>query len=130
VNRNRGRAALVIGAIIIGSALAGAGIDHVMYQHGRRPRGGPPGSATPQEAAKRRADILDHMTKDLDLSAGQRAGIDSVMQRSDSALRVVRGEMEPRLRQIFDGSRTEIMARLDSNQRAKFDKLRPPKRRF
>jgi hypothetical protein len=127
---NRRRAALVIGAIVIGSALAGAGIDHVMYQHGRRQRGGPPGSGTPQEAAKRRAEILDHMTRDLDLSAGQRAGIDSVMQRSDSALRIVRGEMEPRLRQIYDGSRSEIMARLDSTQRVKFTKLRPPRRRF
>jgi hypothetical protein len=129
VNANRLRAALVIAAIVIGSALAGAGIDHWAMRNARRSRGGPPGSSTPQEAAKRRAEILDRMTKDLELSAGQRAGIDSVMQRTDSALRVVRSEMQPRLRQIFDSSRAEIASRLDSTQRVKFAKLQPPKRR-
>jgi hypothetical protein len=112
---------------VIGSALAGAGIDHWATRIARRGRGGPPGSSTPKEAAKRRADMLDHMTKDLDLSAAQRAGIDSVMQRTDSALRVVRGEMQPRLTQIFDNSRAEIASRLDSTQRVKFAKQPPPR---
>jgi hypothetical protein len=44
------------------------------------------------------------------------------MQRTDSALRVVRGEMQPRLRQIFDSSRAEISARLDSVQRVEYAK--------
>jgi hypothetical protein len=127
VNANRARAASIIAAIVIGSALAGAGIDHWATRNARRGRGGPPGSSTPKEAAKRRADMLDHMTKDLDLSAAQRAGIDSVMQRTDSALRVVRGEMQPRLTQIFDNSRAEIASRLDSTQRVKFAKQPPPR---
>jgi hypothetical protein len=127
VNANRARAAIIIAAIVIGSALAGAGIDHWATRNARRGRGGPPGSSTPKEAAKRRADMLDHMTKDLDLSAAQRAGIDSVMQRTDSALRVVRGEMQPRLTQIFDNSRAEIASRLDSTQRVKFAKQPPPR---
>ena len=59
------------------------------------------------------------MTKTLDLSASQRAGIDSVMQRTDSALRVI----QPQLRQIFENSRAEIRSRLDSTQRIKFDAL-------
>jgi hypothetical protein len=129
VNASRLRAALVIAAIVIGSVLAGAGMDHWAMRNARRARGGPLGSSTPQEAAKRRAEILDRMTKELELSAGQRAGIDSVMQRTDSALRVVRMEMQPRLRQIFDSSRAEIASRLDSTQRVKFAKREPPKRR-
>ena len=64
--------------------------------------------------------MLDRMTKDLDLSASQRAGIDSVMQRSDSSLRAIRTEMQPRLKQVFQASRVEIEARLDSAQRVKF----------
>lgn len=127
MSTTRGRAALVIAAIVVGCLLAGAGIDHWAMRNVRRNR--PPGSGTPEEAAKRRADALDRMTKDLDLSPTQRAGIDSVMQRTDSALHVVRSEMQPRLRQIFDASRAEITARLDSAQRVKFAERQPPKRR-
>jgi hypothetical protein len=129
VNTNRARAVLVIAAIAIGCLLAGAGIDHWAMRNTRRGRGGPPGSATPEEAAKRRAEILDRMTKDLDLTPTQRTGIDSVLQRTDSALRVVRSEMQPRLRQIFDASRSEISARLDSTQRVKLARRDPAKRR-
>jgi hypothetical protein len=128
MNAARARAAIVIAAIAIGSALAGAGIDHWALRHARRGRGGP-GSGTPEQAAKRRADMLERMTRDLGLSPAQRAGIDSVMQRTDSSLRVVRREMQPRLRKIFDDSRVEIAARLDSAQRVKFAQQNPPKRR-
>ena len=72
--------------------------------------------------------MLERLTKDLNLTPPQRAAIDSIMQRTDSALRIVRGEMQPRLTQIFDGSRAEISARLDSTQREKF-KRRPPRGR-
>jgi hypothetical protein len=129
VNTSRVRAALIIAAIAIGCLVAGAGIDHWAMRNARRGRGGPPGSSTPEEASKRRAEILDAMTKDLDLSPVQRVGIDSVMQRTDSALRAVRREAQPRVRQILDASRAEIAARLDSAQRVRFAKQPPPKRR-
>ena len=127
---DRARAALIIAAIAIGSAIAGAGIDRWVVGHGpRRGRGGgPPGAQSPEAAARRRAEMLERMTKDLNLTATQRAGIDSVMQRTDSALRVVRGEMEPRVRQILDSSRAHISARLDSAQRVKFAAQRRPRR--
>jgi hypothetical protein len=94
---NRARAALVVAAIVVGSMIAGAGIDHWLSRNGR-PHRPPPGAATPEEAARHRNEALDRMTKELGLSPTQRAGIDSVMQRTDSALRVVRSEMQPRLR--------------------------------
>jgi Spy/CpxP family protein refolding chaperone len=129
MNQGRARAALIVAAIAVGCAIAGAGIDRWVVMHGpRHGRGGPLGALSPEAAARRRAEMLERMTKDLKLTPTQRAGIDSVMQRTDSALRVVRGEMEPRLRQIFDSSRAQISARLDSAQRVKFAAQRPPRR--
>jgi Spy/CpxP family protein refolding chaperone len=128
VNTSRIRAALIIAAIAIGCLLAGAGIDRWAMRNARRGRGGPLGSATPEETSRRRAESLDRMTKDLDLTPTQRAGIDSVMQRTDSALHAVRSEIQPRLRQIFEASRAEIAARLDSTQRVKLARRDPAKR--
>jgi hypothetical protein len=125
VNPARLRAALVISAIALGSALAGAAVDHWIVRHARH-RGR--FDQTPEEQERRRKEMLARMTKELDLSTAQRAGIDSVMQRTDSALGVVRSAMQPQLRQIFESSRAEISARLDSTQRVKFEKMRPPKR--
>ena len=122
------RAALIIAAIVIGSAIAGAGLDRVLVMRGgRHYRGGGPrsGEMPPEMTARRRAAMLERMTKDLNLTPPQRAAIDSIMQRTDSSLGVVRGEMQPRLTQIFDSSRAAISARLDSAQRETF-KRRPP----
>ena len=130
MNPSRARAGLIIAAIAIGSAIAGAGIDRWVVTHSpRRPgRGGPASSMSPEAAARRRAEMFDRMTKDLSLTPAQRVGIDSIMQRTDSSLRIVRREMQPRLTAIFDSSRTQIAARLDSAQRVKFAQQRPPRR--
>ena len=125
---SRLRAGVVIALIGVCSALAGAALDRVAVQRmaHRHPQGqAGPGRGSPEQDARRRRDMMDRMTKDLDLSASQRAGIDSVMQRSDSSLRAIRTEMQPRLRQVFQGSRVEIEARLDSAQRIKFAESRP-----
>ena len=125
---SRARAALVIAAIAFGSAIAGAGIDRWLVSRGpRHGRGGgaPFGNVSPEAAARRRGEMLERMSKDLHLTPAQRAGIDSIMQRTDSALRVVRGEMQPRLTQIFESSRAGISARLDSTQRVKFAQRQP-----
>jgi len=121
----RVRAGLVIAAVVVASAIAGAAVEHAVMQH--RPfrdggwRGGPP----PEMEARRRGEMLDHMTRDLSLTPAQRAGIDSIFQRTDSSLRSIRREMQPRLREVFERSRVEINARLDSTQRAKFAARRP-----
>ncbi len=126
----RMRAAMVIALIIVCSALAGAAVERVVNQRmlvRRRPpvgQGGP-GRDSREQDTRHRAELLDRMTKELDLSAAQRAGIDSVMQRTDSSLRAIRTEMQPRLHQVFQGSRAEIEARLDSTQRTKFAKSLP-----
>jgi hypothetical protein len=86
-----------------------------------------PGRGSPEQDLKRRNDMLDRMSTQLTLSASQRQGIDSVMQRTDSSLRAIRAEMQPRLQQVFVASRSEIEARLDSAQRVKFKAMQPPR---
>lgn len=126
---SRRRAGLVIALVVVCSALAGAALDRVAVQrmgHHRSPGQGGPGRGSPEQDARRRSDMMNRMTKELDLSTTQRAGIDSVMKRTDSSLRAIRTEMQPRLKQVFQGSRVEIEARLDSTQRIKFAKSHPP----
>jgi hypothetical protein len=121
---------LVIAAVVVASAIAGAAVDrNVVMRNVRRGgggggwgpgRGGPP----PEMEARRRTEMLDRMTKELSLTPAQRAGLDSVFQRTDSSLRAIRREMQPRLKQVFETSRAEMNARLDSAQRVKLASMR------
>ena len=128
------RAGIVIGLIVVCSALAGAAVERVVTQRMVRHRpGGPggvggPGRGAPPDSV-RRAEMLDRMTKDLSLTPAQRAGIDSVMRHTDSSLRAIRTEMQPRLEHVFQGSRAEIGARLTPEQKTKFETSMPQRRR-
>lgn len=118
------RAGLVIAAVAVASAIAGAAIDRSLLM--RRPQMRPDGARRgPPQALEqgRRTAMLDRMSKELALTPVQRAGLDSIFQRTDSALREVRRESQPRLKQIFERSTAEINARLDSTQRVKFAQL-------
>ena len=119
------RAGVVVALIVVCSALAGAAAERLLLQRtwARRPgASGGPGHNSPEQDARRRNEMLDRMTKELNLSRTQRAGIDSVMTRADSSLRAIRTEMHPRLKLVFQDSRAEIESRLDSAQRVTFAK--------
>lgn len=139
-------AALVIASIVVASGIAGAAIDRAFVVRGggraqRAPSsvgggggggggGGRGGRLSPEVEAKRRSDMLDRMSRELALTPAQRAGFDSVMQRTDSSLRAVRREMQPKIQQVFEVSRAEMVARLDTTQRVKFNAMRrggPPR---
>jgi hypothetical protein len=111
----------VVGAIAIASAIAGAAIDRSFLV--RPPRRGPRpgGPSTPEQDARRRAEMLERITKDLALTPAQRLAVDSVFVRTDSSLRAIRGEMQPRIQQALERSRADIAARLDAGQRVKFE---------
>ena len=130
---DRLRAAVVIALIVVCSALAGAAVERLVFDRAgaRRPGGGPggPWRGSPEQDARRRNDMLDRMTKELGLTAPQRGGIDSVMKRTDSSLRAIRTEMQPRLEQVFQSSRAEIGAKLTAEQKAKFETTMPVRRR-
>ena len=124
------RAGLVIGALVIASAIAGAAIDRSMLARRGPPRGGGDGGrrSYQEQEDHRRTDMLDRLTKELSLTAPQRAGLDSIFQRTDSSLRAIRRETQPRIQQVFERSKAEVDARLDAAQREKFAKMRPPGR--
>ncbi|MES2176998.1 MAG: hypothetical protein V4550_03960 [Gemmatimonadota bacterium] len=131
---SRMRAGGVLALIAVCSALAGAALDRVAVQRMGRHRGGgqpvAPGGPggrdrfSPEADAKRRGEMLDRMTTSLDLTAAQRGGLDSVMKHTDSSLRAIRLEMQPKIRAVFDSSRVAMLARLDQQQRAKFEASR------
>jgi Spy/CpxP family protein refolding chaperone len=124
---SRLRAGIVIGLIALCSAVAGAAVERSIIQRVIARRRPPPlmGGArfTREMDTRRRTDMLDRMTKDLTLTATQRAGIDSVMQHSDSLLHDIRLEIQPRLEQVLANSRAAIDARLAPEQRAKYEAM-------
>ena len=122
---SRTRAVLVIVAIVVGSALAGAAVDHaIVLRNPRRFRPVPFGS-TARAAETRRSDMLKRLTDELSLRPDQRAAIDSIMQHTDSLLRDVRLETQPRVQKVLDESRKQIESRLDASQRATFAARQP-----
>ena len=121
------RAGLVIGALVIASGIAGAAIDRALIMRNRPSREGPRRLPDGGEQ-RRRTEMLDRMATDLSLTAAQRAGIDSIFQRTDSSLRAIRRETQPRIQQVFEQSKRDVHARLDPAQREKFARMQPPGR--
>lgn len=109
---------------MIASGIAGAAIDRslLMRRPAMRPDGGRRGPPQALEQGRRNA-MLERMEKDLSLTPAQRAGLDSIFQRTDSSLRAIRRETQPRIQQIFEHSTAEVNARLDPAQREKFAKM-------
>jgi hypothetical protein len=119
------RAGLVIGAVVIASGIAGAAIDRALIMRTSQAREGdgrPPrawgGSGRPHRDARPDGDgPLAH--------AAQRAGPRLDLPRTDSSLRAIRRETQPRIQQVFEQSKADVNARLDPAQREKFAKMRP-----
>ena len=79
-----------------------------------------PFGGTAQAAETRRSEMLERLTDELSLRADQRIAIDSIMQHTDSLLRELRIETQPRVRKVLEESRRQIESRLDSGQRVTF----------
>ena len=122
----RVRAGLVIGAVVIASGIAGAAIDRaVLTRRGSRGGDGRRGGPPPEWEQRRRTQMLDNLTRELSLTPAQRAGLDSIFQRTDSTLRAIRRETQPRIQEVMERSKADINARLEPAQREKFATLRP-----
>ena len=119
----RGRAAMILVVVALCGGLAGAAVERLVVQRFfvHRQRGGGPPSQEQQGEHRRK--LLDDMSTTLSLTPVQRTAIDSIMKRTDSTLRAIRREMQPRTIAELDSSRAAIIAQLDSTQRVKFEKI-------
>ena len=74
------------------------------------------------EAMRKR--IVERMAGQLDLSAGQRQQLDSILESQGAAFEAIRHETEPRLRSLVDSSMTAVNQILNPDQQSKWQQLR------
>lgn len=87
------------------------------------PMGGPHMGGHDGEFGMRR-NMVDHLSRELDLSASQRTKLDSVMERQAAAFKKIREETQPRIKALVDSSHAQIDQLLTPEQRAKYAKMR------
>lgn len=125
----------VIALILIAHTLAGVAggmaIEHaILHRHG--PMGFGPGrpgdrfSRGDSLAARRdmEARMAGHLARELDLDAGQRLQLDSLIPRQQARFESLRHEFDPRLGALLDSSSVEIEAILHPDQLARWQEIR------
>jgi Spy/CpxP family protein refolding chaperone len=107
--------AFLIGAFIAGAAVGVAGDRTIEHRY---PREGP-----------RRP--MDRMSRELNLTASQRAAFDSILDRRETQIQALYAPIRPQLdslnaigRGIKDSTHEQLRRVLNDEQRAKFDKMR------
>jgi hypothetical protein len=107
-----------LAGIAIGAALDRA-VEHRRMMSivvgGRVPKGPPP---------EARRWVLSRLQRELNLSPGQRAQVDSVLARREADVRALMIEMRPRFEAISDRTRRDIQAALTPDQQKRFTEMR------
>jgi Spy/CpxP family protein refolding chaperone len=109
----------VVAVLIVGVAIGIVG-THLFYAQKFRRPDGPPGLMG--------RSFVDRLEGHLDLTADQRRQIDEILERSHEEAEMLRHEMQPRLRQLFESTGAEIEAILTPEQQEKFRQLRETQR--
>lgn len=89
-------------------------------------RGGMPPAMTPEFAAQRRREVVNRLTRELDLSATQQKAIDSIMAGNEAEFQALEQEMRPRMKSFLERTRGQIDSVLTPAQREKFHQFGPP----
>jgi hypothetical protein len=109
----------VLAVFVVGVAIGIVG-THLFYaQKFRRPEG-PPGLMG--------RSYVDRLERHLDLSADQRRQIDAILERTHEEAEMLRHQMQPRLRELFETTGAEISATLTPEQQERFRQLRESQR--
>jgi Spy/CpxP family protein refolding chaperone len=70
----------------------------------------------------------EEMSRDLGLSPAQNASIDTIFSEQSLELEAVRGEFEPRMREVLRTTRQRIDTVLTAEQKSKIDEIRRERR--
>ena len=99
-------AMFLLGAFVVGGTL-GFTVDRVVSEG--------------LHATPRPTSVVDEFAEELDLSAGQRAAVDSILTARDRVMDSLVAPVRPQLHAVRDSARHAIASRLTDEQRAKFD---------
>ena len=99
------------GALALGTAVYAEG-EH--GPHGHRGMGGPGGWGNP----------LEHLTKELDLTAEQQAKVAPIVDQAKPQIEAIHREAMEKTRAIMENSAAQIRPLLNAEQQAKFDALK------
>ena len=110
ISSTRRAALLLVGTFVLGAAVGAAATSYATGD-----RSGPPRS--------RGAWYLDHLTRNLDLSAVQRDSVKAVIGRYTPAMDSLMGEIRPRLDTVRTAMRAEITQFLDDKQRKEYEEM-------
>ena len=100
----------LLGALLVGGAM-GFATDRLLVRDRLCPRWGD------QRAAR------DRLAEDLELSAAQRAALDTVLDRRNDAMDTLMSPIRPQLDSVRDAARAEIRRRLSPQQAAAWDRI-------
>ena len=99
-------AMFLLGAFVVGGTL-GFTVDRMVSD---RLRAGAPQTS-----------VVDAFAEELNLSAPQRAAVDSILTARNRVMDSIMAPLKPRLHAVRDSARQAIALRLTDAQRAKFD---------
>ena len=107
------KAALVIVLVFITGFLAGAGSVAALWY--LKPR--------PLAFMKNQGQIMRVITRKLDLTDAQRAGVEEILRQTKRDLTALRDEIQPKVRQRLEQAQQQIAALLTDKQRIEFTQL-------
>ena len=132
----RAQAAVLLALVALVGALAGVVADRALNDRwdGRGEPGGvrrapPPGAGLWRWEARPDARYADRLAARLNLSADQRARIDSILAEEQARVRELTREVAPQFRTIAEQTRSRIEGVLTDSQRERLRELRDERMR-
>ncbi len=116
---------LLLLAAALGGGITALGLDRALH-HGSPPLGMPdPGHRRhPPDGRRPPFDPAGHFARELGLSPGQQAGLDSVLARQRDEMEQIREATRPRYDSIAERTSREIDSLLTPEQRRVLDSIR------
>ena len=127
------RSSLLAGALLVVTlvfgVVGGVALDRWLLRPGAHAAG--PRTAFPRRMGEQRADPVrlrsefsGQLARALDLTPGQRARVDSILQRQQSRSRALMRQMAPELQRLADSTRAELRQVLTPEQWDRMQQLR------